>query len=437
MSKVSNILCAVALESSKNGKEKLLQDNKDNHMLRWCFELAYSPTINFYMKQIPAYLECSGSISLEVGLNKLLHMLTEGMRGHLAQDYISNLLTSLSTEDAEIVINILKGDLRCGVGKSTINKVWKGLIVTTPRKGAVSMSEKALSKIKYPAAIELKSDGSYCAAVCGVSLMSRNGNPINGLTKLEDELAHEVFEGFALEGELVYDLTKGTREYGNGIIGKIIKGTATQEECDGVYYQVWDCIDTNYYKPKGEYPFTNTERRELLELMVKESECTRVKLIPRAIVNSYEEAYSAFEDYVRQGFEGAILKQLHTTWVDNGKPSDCVKMKRKEPADLEIVGMYEGEGKAAGSLGGFLLESDCGGIKVSCGSGFSDEQRKQFWGDSSIVGKIVEVEYDSITQDKKTLQHSLFLPIFKQFRVDKNVADTKLEIESKQKIKQE
>lgn len=432
---VHEILKLVAAEPSKNGKEKLLQDNKDNNNLRWCFELAYSPTINFYMKQIPPYLECTGVDNLDAGMSKLAVMLAHKIRGHAAQEYMSNLLTGLSQEDADVVINILKGDLRCGVGQSTINKVWKGLIVTPPRKGAVSMSEKALSKIKYPAAIELKSDGSYCAAVCGVNLMSRNGNLIEGLTLLEQELSHEIFEGFALEGELVYDLTKGTREVGNGIIGKIIKGTATKEECDNVYYQVWDCIDTEYYKPKGEYDLDNIQRRKLLELMVTEGKCTRIKLIPRDIVYSYEEANSIFEGYVRQGFEGAILKQLNTSWSDSAKPSDCVKMKRKEPADLEIVGMYEGEGKAVGMLGGFLLESDCGGIKVSCGSGFSDQQRVEFWSDKSIIGKVVEVEYDSITQDKNTSQHSLFLPIFKQVRYDKNVADTKIEIEAKQKIK--
>jgi len=435
MSKVSEVLSLVAQESSKNGKEQILQDNKNNTTLKLCFELAYSPTINFYMKQIPPYLECTGESSIEAGLNQLIVMLSENKRGHAAQEYVSSLLTSLSSEDAEVIINILKGDLRCGVGQSTINKVWKGLIVTPPRHGAVSMSDKAISKITYPAAVELKSDGSYCATVCGVSMMSRNGNPITGLDSLESELSNPLLEGYVLEGELVFDLTKGTREQGNGIINKIIKGTATKEECDSVYYQVWDIINAVHYTPKGKYHVNNDKRRLLLEELVTSSNCEKVKLIPRTIVNSLEEAYTVFEGYVRSGFEGAILKQLKAPWSDNGKPADCVKMKRKEPADLEVVGIYEGEGKAEGSLGGLILESSCGGIKVNCGSGFSDEQRVNFWNEEILVGKVVEVEYDSITQDKKTLQHSLFLPIFKQVRYDKVVADSKQDIESKQKLK--
>ncbi|AHK11428.1 DNA ligase [Shewanella sp. phage 1/40] len=435
MSEVSNILKMVADEPSKNGKEKILQNNKSNTTLKLCFELAYSPTINFYMKQIPPYLECTGVSILDAGISQLIVMLADNLRGHAAQAYVSTLLTSLSIEDAEVIINILKGDLRCGVGQSTINKVWKGLIVTPPRQGAVSMSEKALAKITYPAAIELKSDGSYCATVCGVSMMSRNGNPITGLSTLERELSNPLLEGYVLEGELVFDLNKGTREQGNGVINKIIKGTATKEECDSVYYQVWDIIDAGYYTPKGKYPLSNDKRRLLLEELITGSNCEKVKLIPRTIVNSLEEAHAVFEGYVRSGFEGAILKQLKAPWTDNGKPSTCVKLKRKEPADLEVVGIYEGEGKAAGSLGGLILESSCGGIKVNCGSGFSDEQRRLFWNEETLVGKVVEVEYDSITQNKDTLQHSLFLPIFKQVRYDKCVADSKVDIESKQKLK--
>lgn len=438
--KVYEILESISNVSGKNEKESILSSHKDNQLLQECFRLAYSPTVQFYIKNIRdgwQHFEEYPFVTHDV-LDMLTHLSTRQFTGNAAMELLVDTLSAIDYRAAEVVCRIIKKDLRCGVGQSTINKVWKDLIVTPPRKGAVSMSEKALSKIKYPAAIELKSDGSYCASVCssdGVTMMSRNGNPITGLTLLESELSNPAFEGFALEGELVYDLTKGTREFGNGIIGKVIKGTATQEECDGVYYQVWDCIDTNYYQPKGEYPFTNTERRNLLEIMIQESGCERIKLIPRTIVNSFDEANSVFEGYVRAGFEGAILKQLNTYWVDNGKPVDCVKMKRKDTADLEIVGMYEGEGKAAGKLGGLLLESDCGDIKVSCGSGFSDEQREIFWNDKNIVGKVVEVEYDSITQDKKTGQHSLFLPIFKGIRVDKMVADTKVEIESKQKLK--
>lgn len=427
-----NIISMLANTASTKEKESILTQNKDNELLKRCFLLAYSPTINFFMKQIPDYSFVEDVYGIDECLNMLGKLSSRWVTGNAAKDFVVDILSHTSAPNANIIINILKGDLRCGVGKTLVNKVWKGLIELPPRKGAKSMNDKSLAAIKFPAAIELKGDGSY--ASWNGKFLSRNGNEIEGLTLLEKELSHPAFEGFALEGELVFDLSKATREEGNGIITKIIRGTATQEERDSVIYLVWDCIDSRYYTTKGKYTVDNTTRREFLEQMVSESGCTNIEIIPRDIVNSMEEAHAIFEEYVRSGYEGAILKNLHTPWVDNGRPNDCVKIKKKEPADLVIVGKYEGEGKAAGMLGGYKLESSCGIIKVSCGSGFSDEQRIQFWAEEDI-GMIVETEYDSVTEDKKTGQKSLFLPIFKTKRYDKNVADSYSDILEKQRIK--
>ncbi len=435
MSEVYDILQQLSNTTKKLEKEAILKENQDNLVLKECFRLAYSPTIQFFIKKLPERLTKSFE-GVETTLDHWVqhsasYLYCRTITGNDARNFLQKTLQHLSVEDTVVVENIISKDLRCGVGVSTINKIWKGLIVKPPRKGATSMSEKALSKITYPAAIELKADGTYCAYNDG--FMSRNGNPITGLDTLATELSHIAEKGFALEGELIYDLTKATREKGNGIITKVIKGTASEEECNSVIYQVWDVIATDCYESKGVYNKNALERREILESLVKD--CEHVEIIPRDIVDSFEEANTIFENYVKAGFEGAILKQLNTPWKDIAKPTDCVKMKRKEPADLEVVGLYEGEGKAVGMLGGLNLESSDGLIKVNCGSGFSDEQRQVIWADqNAILGKIVEVEYDSITEDKKTKQKSLFLPIFKQIRVDKSEADSYTDIKSKQKL---
>ena len=433
---VYEILQTVVETSKKKEKEAILMEHKDNEILKECFRLAYSPTINFYMKKIPEYTFDSWRMPLEKVLHKLeTHIANRVVTGNKAKEFVKGLLESTSVEEASVIIRILQGDLRCGVGSNTANKIWKGLIVKPPRKGAVACSKKALDKIKYPAALELKSDGSYASTICGgnITMMSRNGNPLTGLTHIEEALSND-FEGYALEGELVFDTTKATREYGNGIITKVVKGTATPEECAMVIYQVWDIIDLDYYHTKGEWKKDNTFRRALLEdkLSFLNTDC--IQLIERTIVNNFEEANDKFQYYVDNKFEGAILKQLHTSWKDNGKPVDCVKMKRKYPADLVVVGLYEGEGKAAGTLGGVNLESSCGAIKVNCGSGFSDEQRKEFFTED-FIGSVLELEYDSVTVDKKTKQKSLFLPIFKHVRYDKDEANDLEQIMAGQKIK--
>jgi len=106
-------------------------------------------------------------------------------------------------------------------------------------------------------------------------------------------------------------------------------------------------------------------------------------------------------------------------------------MKVKDPADLLCVGTYPFKqssvkrGKktvdSSNWIGGLILESSDGIIKVRSGSGLSDEDRKK--DPSEYIGKIVELEYNEITDDKSTGQKSLFLPIFVEVRNNKDEAD--------------
>lgn len=445
--RVYDIIKELEATTSTNEKRAILEEHKDNEVLKNIFRLAYSPTVNFFIKKIPDGWQHNDRMNtMWVGIFSRLQLLSDRVvTGNKAIESLTDMLNSIDCDIAVIVTRIIKKDMKCGVGKTLCNKVWKGLIVVPPRQGAQSMNEKSLAKISKTnnLAIELKSDGSYAASICGedTTMMSRNGNPLL-IPSLQEHLSSGAFDGFALEGELIYDPTKATREEGNGYITKIVRGTASEGHLDNVYYQVWDCIDTSYYEPKGEYPFTNKERRELLDIMVSEyngwcagkGNTNRILLIPRTEYVTIEESNEVFEDYVRNGFEGAILKDMDANWKDNGKPSWCVKLKRKEPCDLKVVGVYEGKSgsKYVGMLGGLHCESSCGKIKVDVGSGFDDQQREEFFSDPP---SIIEVEYDSITKDKKTKQQSLFLPIFKRARYDKEESDNYENIVAKQRIK--
>ncbi|CAM0111347.1 ATP-dependent DNA ligase [Vibrio phage 5P1c] len=442
-----NVLEAVASTNSKNEKETILSDNKENSTLKQVCEYAYSPTMSFFMRKIPEYTPVGEEVSWTEFFTVLDTLRLRKKTGKDAQDFVSDYLSTLTPEFAELFIKIVRKDLKIGCKDNTINKVWKGLIVKPPRMGAASMNEKSLKKmhsIKH-LAIELKSDGSYAASVCGEesTMMSRNGSPLQ-IECLQSHLSCGAFDGFALEGELVYSLDKATREQGNGIITKVVKGTASEEEKENALYQVWDCINIGFYQPKSEWKVNNQERRSLLEEMMEryESWCRsvntspKVHLIEREEFVSVNEAFEIFEQYVRDGYEGAIVKDMDASWKDVGKPAFNIKLKRKEPADLKVVDIFMAEegSKYEGMLGGFICESECGEIKVRVGSGFNEEDRVNYLSKSNLP-KVVEVEYDSITEDKKSKQKSLFLPIFKRPRYDKDISDTLPEIKDKVRIK--
>jgi ATP-dependent DNA ligase len=425
---VYEILKQLASTTKKLEKEAILRDHKDNEDLKESFRLAYSPTINFYIKKIPDVPVLETAIgTLREGMGVLISISERTYTGNKAIEVLSRALWLTQEGDREVLTRILLKDLRCGVGTTTINKIWKGLIPKVPQMLASSMKEKTLAKIRYPAAAELKSDGSRCIAYCstdGVRLMSRNGSQYLGLVDLEDSLQSECFDGVVLDGELVFDTTKADRTKGNGIITKAVKGTISLEEQKGVVFQVWDVIPTESYTEKGKYTLDNDTRYELLSQVVSLADKHNVQIIPRTVVNSLDEAREVFQRYVNQGYEGIILKNTKGTWADKRSP-DLVKFKEELFADLKVVGYYEGEGKIKGMLGGLCLESACGVVKTNVGSGLTEKQREVLWNNRfDLLDTIVEVKYNGLTEDKKTKQKSLFLPIFIRFREDKYEANT-------------
>ena len=56
------------------------------------------------------------------------------------------------------------------------------------------------------------------------------------------------------------------------------------------------------------------------------------------------------------------------------------------------------------------------GNEVRVGSGFSDEQRIEFWKNPDlIVGRVIEVKYKEVTKNKNGTE-SLQFPVFMQIR---------------------
>ena len=150
----------------------------------------------------------------------------------------------------------------------------------------------------------------------------------------------------------------------------------------------------------------------------------KVSLVQSWEVENYDTAKALFEELLQRGEEGIILKDKRGIWEDKRTKSQ-IKFKGEMECDLKIVGVVAGEGKYEGMLGAILCESSDGVVKVSVGSGFTDEHRKTLG--QEIVDKIVAVKYNMRIKNKAG-EESLFLPVFVEIRNDKDIADASTQI---------
>ena len=415
----------LASNASRNYKIEQLKKNSDNENLKEVVRLALDPFTQFYQRKIPTYTPNQNPLgdNLDWALDQLVTMLaSRKVTGNAAIEHLQYVLENVTADNAKVVERVIQKDLKCGVQVSTANAVWDNLVHEYPVMLCSPFEQKLVDKITFPAYVQLKMDGMRFNAIVKdgkCEFRSRNGKEIQLLGNLEEEFI-KLADGtnYVFDGELLV-VDKGIildRQTGNGILNKANKGTIKIDEARKVHATIWDVIPYKDFV-KGVGVFTYKSRFTVLKEMKMPK---KVSLVKNWEVENYETAKALFEEMLQRGEEGIILKDMNGVWEDK-RSKGQIKFKGEMECDLKIVGIEEGTGKYAGMLGAILCESADGVIKVSVGSGFTDDQRKTYG--KEIIDKIAAIKYNMRIKNKAG-EESLFLPIVLEIRDDKEVADS-------------
>ncbi len=432
MTNVAKILRELKAEPGRNAKLAVLQKHRNSELLKSVFSAALDPYTTYFIKKIPEYKPSTKpTVTLEQALGRLSMYTTRTVTGQKAIDFLAATLNSMSADDAFVYERVIEKDLDCGVQESSVNKVWKDLIPTYPCLLAKGYDEDTIANIDFPAYSQLKLDGMRVNIFNDggvITFRGRSGKALDLLGVLDKEILKILPSGKVLDGELILVESDGThmpRKKGNGILNKAIKGTISEKEARKVRAIVWDVIPIkDFFNAKCKTPYT--KRFEELKTIVKGD---YVSIVENRVVNNLDEAIEHFEETLRRGEEGTLLKNRNHIWEDK-RSKHLIKMKAEKDADLVVVDWIEGTGKYVGMLGAAVCQSSDGLVEVSIGGGWTDKQRKELTR-QKLVGKILTVLYNErIKSKEKGREHidSLFLPRVVEIREDKNVANSSKEI---------
>ena len=420
---INEIFETLASDNSRNFKIDYLRANSDNETLREVIRLALDPFTNFFIRKIPKYTPAKDNQadSLSSVVDSLYLLSTRQVTGNAAIVFLTKLLSSLTEPDAKVLEKIIQKDLKCGVSRATVNVVWDNLIPEYPVMLCSGSDDKLVSKLEFPVMVNEKYDGTRfnCIVKSGsAEFRSRNGKLFDLLGNLEKEfLEYANGEDVVFDGELLYnDGNLANRQIGNGIIGKSIKGTISAKEAENVNAIIWDIIPYQDFV-KGESSISYKDRFSKLEKINIQG---KVQLTDHHIVSDIDSAMKIFDEYILQGKEGIIIKELNKGW-SNKRVKHQIKVKSELTCELRVIGSEYGAGKYSNLLGNLICESEDKVVNVSVGSGFSDSQREEYKGDV-LIGSIISVKYNMRISNKNG-DESLFLPIFECVRFDKEVAD--------------
>lgn len=421
--------------SSTNAKLEILKTNSSNDLLKEFFNLALNPHIQFYIRKIPSYDTNwnESFIPLNTAFGRLEVLSSRTKTGNSGIEHLTNLLSLLSPEDANVLERVIQKDPKCGVSTETVNKVWDKLIPSYQVLLASAYSEKLEDSFDWENGVfvQEKSDGLRCNILIRegqVQVFTRNGKELHVQGRFDSLVTKHYLNDIMIDGELVAskDGKILDRQASNGIGNKIKCNTATKEECEMMSLYCWDVIDIEEFD--GEYSTTPYEQR-FARLKEIAQEVEGLIVIDSWIVYSKEEAKAIYKHLVSQGKEGTLIKAKDMPW-ENKRSKKQMKAKEVIEAEFLCIGLEEGTGRNAGRLGNIIVQTSCGKLKSSCGSGFSDQQRIDFWQDPhQIMSKVVSLEFNKISKNKNNDDISLFLPIFIEVRFDKETANSFEEVE--------
>lgn len=262
---------------------------------------------------------------------------------------------------------------------------------------------------KFPCYVSPKLDGVR-AVVFGGVVYSRNLKPIRN-AHVQRVLGSPLLEGY--DGEL--------------LVGSATSPTAFRDTTSGVMssdgepkvlFHVFDHFDLRHgfeARYKGHLA-KNSVRTEISRRKIP------MQLVPQKLVTTAEELLAAEQDYLEQGYEGAMVRSVDGPYKcgrSTVKEGHLLKMKRFSDAEAVVIGFEEllhnenekttdalgrskrstaKSGKTAGGVLGTLLVRDpATGVEFGIGGGFTAEDRIRLWAErDSLVGRLVKYKFFAV-----------------------------------------
>lgn len=339
-------------------------------------------------------------------------------RKALDDETVYRVCSFLRTQDdnaRELYIKLLAKTLRLGVTAKTVNKAIPNLIPEWEVQQAYPI-EKYPLKEGTEFWLTQKLNGVRATYYKG-KLYARSGVPFKGLEHITNEFAWDNTDSIVLDGELTLK-DKGTLSDNEAF--RVATGIINSSDGDktSICYTVFDMLPTCDFE-KGESEATYSTRRQALSgIQMTLGEDSPVNILPVLYHGTDQSKIDEYlEQMVREDKEGLMLN-LDVPYKCK-RHSGILKVKRFYTMDLPITAYEEGSGRLAGTLGAFVLEYK--GNEVRVGSGFTDEQRIEFWENrEALPGTLCEVKYKEISYDKNTGAESLQFPVFICLRTDKD-----------------
>lgn len=406
-------------ESGANKKKEILAKYMDDEKFCKFLYFALNPMFTYKISEQTLYKKSENhqeAIAFNGDFFELCEFLAQ--KKALDDDTVNMVRSFIFSIDEPIEANfcakLLTKTLRLGVTGKTVNKIIPGLIPEWEVQQAYPL-EKYPIKDGEEFYVTEKLNGVRATYYDG-KLYARSGVPFSGLEHIT-EVLDRLESDFVFDGELLLN-DKGSLSDNESF--RIATGIINSENDDKtvISYTIFDIIPISEFESKESY-LCYGGRREQLERIGNflPKECN-IRILPLLYQGNDQSVIDILLDQAVDEDKEGLMINLNVPYKCK-RHRGILKVKRFYTMDLPIIGYEEGTGRLAGRLGSLVI--DYNGNHVNVGSGFTDEQRDDFWNrKEELEGMICEVKYKEVSYDKNSGEESLQFPVFVTLRADKD-----------------
>jgi len=337
--------------------------------------------------------------------------------GNAAIAAVNDFINDGRMNHKDLILNIIDKDLKTRMGVTLINDVYPGLIPTFEVALANSTRDAKVNLADGTFWASRKLDGIRCIAIvdaAGVATMiSRQGIAFESLGKVEAAILEAGLTNCVLDGELCIMDENGNEDFQGAM--KVIRKKDAQVERP--VYNIFDFLTIEeFYAHKGTMPFS--KRQNHLRMMLRPNETLRI--LDQTLITSMQRFEAMKAVVAEKGWEGLILRR--DVGYEGKRSNNLLKEKAFFTEEFTVTDIETGPFRTVQSGREIEIQTLTAvtvlhkGFKVSVGSGFSLQERKDFFAKPSlIVGKKITVKYFEATKNQEG-GVSLRFPTYKGIR---------------------
>ena len=428
MLKPWEVVAELEADASRLAKEAIVKREAEvgNDELFRGFRAAYDAMVTFGVKKVEEKTGDGKGITADAFWKIADQLAVRSLTGNDAQTAINFL--RMNAREAEWNLwyrRILIKDMRCGTSETTINKVAGKIngVYTIPVFSCQLAHDGANheSKVSGQKLVEVKLDGVRVITIVypsgSVNQYSRNGKELVNFPHIVQQFAKHaklLREPMVFDGEVMSSSFQD--------LMRQVHRKSDVESGDAVL-NLFDILTLADFQA-GYCKHTQTDRSNSLAAWYApiREHLPNVTVLGQELVDLDTDAGQARfreinADAIAGGYEGIMIKDPAAGY-ETKRSVAWLKQKPYIEVSLTVVGTEEGTGKNVGRLGALIVEGTDDGklIRTNVGSGLTDNQRIDFWGNrDNLAGNIVEVRADAVTQNQDG-SYSLRFPRFKGFR---------------------